>query len=223
MNYPILTYWQKAIIKNISLAKWYFHWRFSLNDNSSPLYDELPWITYGAIDWLSRHLTREMSIFEWGSGGSTIFWAKHVKQVVTVEHDPLWYKEVKRLTVEKGYNNVHLSLVEPVQSEGNENLYTSTVAKYHNYSFWQYVKEIDNYPNEYFDIVFVDGRARIGCMKHAINKIKNNGYLILDNSERIEYQAGWNLVNNWKDIKIYGPGPYNRYPWETRIWSKSTL
>ncbi len=40
------------------------------------LLDEgLPWITFPAMRWLHGHLRPSMSVFEWGSGGSTVFLA----------------------------------------------------------------------------------------------------------------------------------------------------
>lgn len=214
-------YWLPAVIKEPKLAKWFFHWRSSLDGQRSPLGDELPWATYGAINWLTNHLTNEMSIFEWGSGGSTIFFAKRVKQVVTIEHDSLWYQQVTHTIERKAHRNILFRLVEPLQSNHVDEWYLSTGAMYTGLSFEQYIKTIDDYPNGFFDIVVVDGRARPGCIKHAVSKIKNGGYLILDNSERHEYKVGCDLLSEWKNVKIWGPGPYSSSPWETRIWQKA--
>jgi hypothetical protein len=35
-----------------------------------------------------------MSIFEYGSGGSTTWWANLVSQVVSVEHDREWFQKL---------------------------------------------------------------------------------------------------------------------------------
>jgi len=216
-------YWLDAAIKEPRLARWYFHWRSSLDGRHSPLDDELPWITYGAINWLASHLTKEMTIFEWGSGGSTMFFARRAKQVITIEHDPGWYQKVNHVLQRKPHENVFFRLIEPMRSENIDAWYISTDSRYIGHSFEQYIKTIDTYSDGFFDIVVVDGRARPGCIRHAIAKIKKGGYLVLDNSERIEYQTGWNLVQEWKNVKIWGPGPYNGYPWETRIWQKSSI
>jgi hypothetical protein len=220
MNFVQQKYWLNALIKNPGITKWYSHWRSSLDGQHSPLADELPWITYGAIDWLGSHLTKQMSIFEWGSGGSTVFFARRVKQVVTIEHDPLWYQEVANNLKRKGFTNVSLNLVEPVPSNHIDIWHTTTDSKYMGYSFEHYIKVIEMYSNEYFDMVVVDGRARPGCMKQAISKIKKGGCMILDNSDRAEYEMGRNLVCDWKSIRFWGPVPYINYPSETQIWYK---
>jgi predicted O-methyltransferase YrrM len=55
--------------------------------------------------------------------------------------------------------------------------------------FALYVKQIDEFPDEYFDIILIDGRARPSCIKRSVSKVKPGGLLILDNSEREYYLA----------------------------------
>ncbi|QSR85451.1 hypothetical protein [Methylacidimicrobium sp. B4] len=54
----------------------------------------LPWISYSCIDWLSRRLRPGMKVFEFGGGGSTIFFAAHGCFVVTVENYPEWQEKI---------------------------------------------------------------------------------------------------------------------------------
>jgi hypothetical protein len=42
-------------------------------ERSSPLEIELPWISYAAIDFLDGYLKPDMTVYEYGSGGSTLF------------------------------------------------------------------------------------------------------------------------------------------------------
>lgn len=213
----IPSYWIKAVIQYPSTALWYRHWRSSLNGMRSPLQDELPWVTYRAIDWFSRHLTQNMVLFEWGSGGSTVFFSQHVKQVIAVEHDPVWYQQVADTLEKKGYKNISLKLVEPVSARNIDSWYMSAGKKYVDQSFEAYIKAIDEYPDHSFDVIVVDGRARPGCIREALSKVKPGGYLVLDNSERLDYQRGLDLLPQHKDIQFFGPGPYNISPWGTRI------
>lgn len=214
-------FWTKALQENPKLTPWYEHWQSSLNGARSPLHDELPWMTYAAIDWLQSNLRKDMILFEWGSGGSTAFFARRVKQVITVEHDSKWYESVVKALGNKGYKNTTLTLSEPTKAAQDNRLYISSDTIYAGHSFEQYVRAIDSYPDSHFDIVVVDGRARPDCIQHSLSKIKPGGYLLLDNSERLEYERGWKLLQHWEDIRMWGPGPYNGYPWETRIWQKS--
>ncbi len=57
--------------------------------------EPLPWLTYSFIDFITERLSKEFSVFEFGSGNSTLFFAKRVKQVSSVEHNNEWYNKLK--------------------------------------------------------------------------------------------------------------------------------
>ncbi len=100
----------------------------------------------------------------------------------------------------------------------NENAYLSSDNNHKNKSFKKYVEIINNYPNNYFDLIIIDGRARNACMNHALSKVKNNGFILLDNSEREEYVLGANLLKDFCVETFFGPGFYNNYQWESKIY-----
>ena len=81
MNPDHLLYWQTAIQENPGLVSCYTHWVESLDGRRSPLADELPWMIYGAIEWLAKTLTQTMAIFEWGSGGSGVFFSQRARRL----------------------------------------------------------------------------------------------------------------------------------------------
>lgn len=213
----IPSFWRKAIIKDPMLARWYFHWRESLNHKRTPLEDELPWLTYSAISWLSHYLNKSMILFEWGSGGSTVFFSRRVRQIISIEHDPTWYQEVADSIEKRRYKNIALRLVPSIEAENINPWYTSAVKKYTGRSFEAYIEAIDMYPDSFFDVVVVDGRARPGCIRQSLAKIRRGGYLVLDDSERGKYKHGLDLVPRRKDLRFFGPTPYIDYPRETRI------
>ena len=75
-------------------------------------------------------------------------------------------------------------------------------------SFEDYVKAIDTFPEEYFDLVVVDGRVRNCCVKRAIPHVKKGGYLIVDNTDRSYYLAPFpELLNSskWEKTEFQGP------------------
>ena len=51
----------------------------------------IPWFTYSAIEFLSERMNKKMNVFEFGSGNSTLFFAKRVNQITSVEHNKDWY------------------------------------------------------------------------------------------------------------------------------------
>src|SRR5690606_17385416 len=83
----------------------------------TPLERELPWITVGAMREIRKYLKPEMRVFEYGSGGSTLFFARQVKEVVSVEHHAEWYEKVKSTLAEKEQTHVDLKLVSPDKPE----------------------------------------------------------------------------------------------------------
>src|SRR5262245_58674086 len=50
----------------------------------------LPWLTHPAIEWLDSVIGPDDTVFEWGSGASTAWFAQRAKSVVSVEHDQTW-------------------------------------------------------------------------------------------------------------------------------------
>lgn len=187
---------------------------FFSRQNKTPLDNEVPWITFNARKWLDRILTTEMSVFEWGSGGSTLYFAKRCGVLVSVEHDPVWFEKVASKL--EGLTNLTYKLIEPHRGPG----YRSSDNLYKGLSFEKYCKYILNFPDNSFDLVVVDGRARNNCIKPALSKIKQEGFLMLDNSERKIYESGIKVIKEWKRADFYGRGPLNRYPWMTSVFQK---
>ena len=56
----------------------------------------IPLLTYPAIEFLARRVDSSSSVFEYGSGSSTLSWANRVKHVESVEHDERWYGRIRR-------------------------------------------------------------------------------------------------------------------------------
>jgi len=55
----------------------------------------IPWISYPAIKMLEKILKPEMRVFEWGVGGSTLFFSARVRQLVSIEHDLQWAEKTR--------------------------------------------------------------------------------------------------------------------------------
>ena len=76
-----------------------------------------------------------------------------------------------------------------------------------------------------FDIIVIDGNFRRNhCAKHAIQKLKKNGMIIFDNSERVpereDYAEATQFLrdNNLIQIDFFGFGPIKEYTWCTSIF-----
>lgn len=190
------------------------------------LKDHVPWITFKARLWLENYLKSDMSVFEYGSGGSTIFISKRVKEVFSMEHDKEWYQIMLKEIGNQHIDNCKILLIEPDidlfngEDYSNPNNYISSSPIHRNMNFRRYVLSINEFPDNYFNLVFVDGRARPSCIANSIPKIRPEGYLMLDNSEREIYRKGKQLLSEWPSKIYYGLFPYGIYPIETTVWRK---
>jgi hypothetical protein len=110
-----------------------------------PLDLGLPWISLKAIRFLDKFLTKEMTVLEYGSGGSTIFFAQRCKRVISVEDDPAWYAAVHARLDALGLGNTEVRLCE------TGSVYTSSSTEFRNSS---YLKAVDGLNP---DIVLIDG------------------------------------------------------------------
>jgi len=199
-----------------SSLRHYSDWKTYNSPGRSSTTESLPWITFGAIDHLKKIVRPEMTVFEYGSGGSTLFWASRVKNIVSVEHDKGWFERMRGKLGDAAASNVQYLLIEPVADAQfrmkdfeNPDAYISSDENYTGKNFEAYVKSIDRYPDGHFDVVVVDGRARPSCIKHAIPKLKRDGWLVVDNSDRAYYLKPFSFgAPDWKVFTYDGPAAF---------------
>jgi hypothetical protein len=119
----------------------------------------IPWFTYPAIDFLSQLDLAGRTVFEWGSGASTLFWAGRARSVVSVESEPEWHQRVASTAP----SNVELLLVSREVEE--------------------YAGAIRGHGR--FDVIVVDGtgESRPRCCELALEHVRPGGIVILDNSD----------------------------------------
>ncbi len=124
---------------------------------------ELPWMNYAVVAFLERRLTKDLSVFEYGSGYSTQFYARHARTVISVEYDQAWYSTIgPRLPA-----NAHILFV-PQDVDG------------------EYCRAITR-TGDRFDVVIVDGRDRVNCVRQALQVLSSRGVVVLDDSQREKY------------------------------------
>lgn len=173
-------------------------WFRSFREKSSVDADgnPIPWLTYPATEFLKKRIHPDMSLFEFGCGFSTLWWAKRVKEVVTVEHVESWYNQIGK-RVPENVKLFHIKLD-------------------HNGTYANKIKEFHNR----FDIVVLDGHDRINCAINSLTALKEDGILIWDNSDRIEYESGYNFLckNGFRKIEFVGLVPIINFKSETAIF-----
>lgn len=191
--------------------------------------DGRPWITFEAARQLETLVHADSRVFEFGIGGSTVFFANRAKEVASVEHDPHWFERTSAAIRAQGLRNWQGELAQPTKADelnvspSDLRGYRSSDASYTGYSFRKYASAIDRYQNESFDVILIDGRARPSCFVHAVPKLKLGGVIILDNAEREEYREAEALgrLLGFEVTEYWGPGPYNPYFWRTLFFRRS--
>lgn len=216
MKIKTILKFSKEIIQNplaiTELPKWFF---YITKGKGGPLDEEIPWLTFGAIKYLSRKLNKNMVVFEYGSGGSTLFFSKKVKKVISVEHDKNWYYYLKDKII--SIENIELNLMESSITGELLNKRNETQNQY----FDEYVNQIDRYNND-FDVILIDGRQRNECFRKAIKKIKENGIIVFDNFDREYYKKSLNMIDNneFQVKKFRGFVPFSKMQSVTAIFEK---
>jgi len=182
-------------------------WENSFRDGRNSIEDEMPWLNYLALDYLKNNIRPEYRVFEFGGGGSTLFFCKNVAQVATVEDSAAWFETLQASVSAKGYTNWsgYFYAPEPVtdlrpRSHVNPNDYKSSAKGWENMTFERYARTIDAFPELYFDLILVDGRARPSCIQQALPRLKHGGLLVIDNTERPHYLAAFRDVLSQKFI-----------------------
>lgn len=175
----------------------------------SPMSIRRPWWPYDATAWIGAHLPTGARVFEYGGGGSTLWLQDHGATVTVVEHHPEWAKKLA-------------AALTPGTRILQPEILTSgmvTSAREPGY-FDHYVAAINAEPDVSLDLVIVDGRARVECVRSAIPKVKQGGLLLLDDTAVTRYQPAFTLLTDWERHVFTGLKPGYLLPAETSVWRR---
>ena len=170
----------------------------NLITRKAPVELELPWFAYAAIDFLNTYLDREMRAFEFGSGGSTLFFAQYCKSVTGVEDNAHWREIVAARLARRGVRNVDLRHV-PVAFITEEAFAAS--------DYLQAVRQ------SVFDVIVVDGsewtdNVRPICFRAAEGQIKPGGMIVVDDSWRYRQLRQMNRAQRFEIFESVGPARF---------------
>ena len=201
----------------------YWPWVKSMAFSNGPLEDALPWMPFVAIRYLETLLRPDSRVFEFGAGGSTMFFSTRVAELASVEHDRGWLTRTEEAMISSKvkWQSIFappVTLAERISLPPSDvHSYTTSDEQFKGQSFHQYATAIDRFPDGYFDVILIDGRSRPSCFLHSIPKIKTAGVIILDNAERESYAEVEILAKSrgFSNIEFWGPGPFNPYCWRT--------
>ena len=191
----------------------------------------IPWLTYSAIRFLEKEIVPDLFLFEYGGGQSTLFWAERVKEVVTVDHDPAFQKHI----CNNSYSNIDFFIIKenaPLSTEQKKWVCKQpqivdpdrTAQTYRsgqlNNTFQSYAFKLLDFPEDTFDIVIIDGMARVLSTWAAIRHFRKGGFIVFDNTDRDFYRLAYALLNHagYRRLDFWGMGPVNPYEWCTSVF-----
>lgn len=142
-----------------------------------------PWMTLPFIAFIAPRLRADWTVFEFGAGESTRFYAARVQHVVTVEHNEIFAAHLRpRLPA-----NVTL-FVRTVGSEA-------------------YVRAAAEASSAV--LVSVDGRDRVRCVERTLPGLDARAAVVLDDAERSEYAPAAAMLKaaGFRAVEFWGVAP----------------
>lgn len=170
-----------------------YGWRRSVRERASVDAQgrPLPWLCYPAIDLLAARVTPGLRVFEYGCGHSTLWWAERVQTLAAVEHDAAWHARMQA-RLPPSVSLRHVPLVDggdycraAVQAAGTAGAGGA------------------------WDIVVVDGRDRVNCMRESCGVLSAGGVMVVDNTDRPQYAEGlaWLQARGFRRLPLRGLAP----------------
>jgi hypothetical protein len=159
----------------------------------------IPWMNYPVIAFLEERLEGDLEMFEFGSGYSTLYFAERVKSICSVEYDEQWFNLFKT-------------------KELSENVNILFCDQDVNDFYCKSIKDCE----KLFDIVLVDGRDRVNCIKESLDVLTERGVVLLDDSHRLKYSEGFEflLEQGFRSLNFEGLKPSGSGVHRTTIFYK---
>jgi len=136
-----------------------------------------------------------MNVFEYGSGGSTVYFAKNCASVTSTEDNKQWLERVDTRLAAQGISNATLQFRpfdfhHPVDFEKSDYLHSI--------------------PDRHFDVIVVDGteesvQVRPACFQYAESRIGPGGIIIVDDSWRYLRLRPTHSAKSFREFRSIGP------------------
>lgn len=184
---PNLIFNEKSYVYKSGLAHSYKENK-PVDEDGSPL----PWMNYSVIRFFEERLHQGINMFEYGSGFSTFFYMDKVGKITSLEYDRKWYERIK-----------------PKLADNAEIIYQEKDVD------GEYCRAIHKSGGKY-NMIIVDGRDRVNCVKQALEHAEDDAVIVLDDSQRQRYSEAFDIMKGagYKVLNFEGLKPtdfgYNR-------------
>lgn len=167
-----------------------------------------PWMGRRVIRFCEEQLEPTMSVLEWGSGRSTVWFGRRVGELTSVEYDAAWHARTTRRIEAAGLTRVRCLLVE-LDDDPPER------ARPYSDEAPAYVAVAQAFADESLDLVIVDGHYRQACIAAALPKLRPGGLLLVDNTNWMPLSE-WGVPDGWPVVHQSA----NVVDAETAVWRK---
>jgi SAM-dependent methyltransferase len=146
-----------------------------------------PWIAPPATRWLRRRLDPSWDALELGAGNSTVWLARRVGTLISVESDAAWAERVREEVERARIDGWRLERVPIAEMPA----FVATL------------------PDRSLDLILVDhtdipGTTRADSIEAAREKVRPGGILVLDDSDRARYRPVDELLAAWERRRFAG-------------------
>ncbi len=141
-----------------------------------------PWISYDAQKLLSHFLTPHRRVLEFGSGMSTVWYAHHAGEVVSIEDNEAWFHQVEQIIHDHQAENIRYRFARTAD---------------------QYSVPTKDETGPGFDLIMIDGSFRDSCVERSCHLLKPGGIIYLDNSDKSKCPISGNIPRARKILEEF--------------------
>jgi hypothetical protein len=156
-----------------------------------------PWWNHRAIRAVERELPPHGHVFEWGSGGSTLWFADRGYRITAVESEQEWADRVHDACPAADVRHIPGRTTGSMRSEP---LFRDHGSHY----FDDYVHAIDQEPDDSIEVILIDGLCRSECAAASVRKVAPGGMVILDDSNYEFLAAAFTPFSGWETRRVRG-------------------
>tara|TARA_R110002020_G_scaffold73661_3_gene189000 strand:- start:307 stop:1134 length:828 start_codon:yes stop_codon:yes gene_type:complete len=158
-----------------------------------------PCMSEKELSIIGKYLSKDTMMLEWGSGYSTLYFRKHVKEIHSIEHCLMWALRVNIYKTLLQDKNTFCHYLPPLQ-EHNGGLAINEHCEERKENYKNYIaapeKIKENYGVDKYDVVFIDGRVRECCAESILPYLHEDSVVFLhDFIDREDYS----VIFDWYD------------------------
>ena len=188
-----------------SISKLPFVFKTYLQSKRSPLMRKpVPFLTMDAIKFLDAMIRPGIRVLEIGGGNSSLWFLERGVNLTTYEHDGEWGQMVKN-EVNAHPEHYHAERFNLNIMQGND-----------------VVNDLKKLQDRHFDIALVDSMndftRRTACLNVAKEKVKEGGWVVLDNSDNPANWPADEMMSGKEMHRFTGYSPMSLFVCQTTFW-----